>query len=264
MQQHSRAVLVGSALFLVPMVAFNLLLTVLAYNDFDAVDGVLGSRGYVGAESGFTLLALATQSFSAHLVGAYTAVYLVRFQMGGNPTIRMAAVAVLRRLPLLVVTWVVTHWWALLFQWWFVTSDIDGLVLFVLVVPPMASLLSTVVLFTTPVMMAENLKLACVPRAWRLAKPRFAACWAFVLACGLLASLLFVFIAWLPNLAETTGLITFGSYRWVVQGVATQVALLVVVPFIAIATAQLYLQMRVHAEGLDIVLAADRAFAAGT
>lgn len=262
MQQHSRAVLVGSALFLVPMVAFNLLLTVLAYNDFDAVDGVLGSRGYVGVESGFTLLALATQSFSAHIVGAYTAVYLVRFQMGGAPTIRIALAAVLRKLPVLVVTWLVTHWWALLFHWWFVTADTDGTVLFVLVALLVAPLLSAMVLFTTPVLMAERLGVKSVARAWRLAKPRFAAAWGFVVACAVLAFLLFVFIAWLPTLAEATGLITFGSYRWLVQGVAAQVALLVVVPFVAIATAQLYLQVRVHAEGLDLVMAADRAFPA--
>jgi len=37
-------------------------------------------------------------------------------------------------------------------------------------------------------------------------------------------------------------------------------ALLIVIPFIAMATAQLYLQIRVHAEGLDIMVAADRAF----
>jgi hypothetical protein len=47
---------------------------------------------------------------------------------------------------------------------------------------------------------------------------------------------------------------------WLLQGVTSQLALLVVVPFTAIATAQLYLQFRVHAEGLDIVIAADRAF----
>lgn len=262
MQQHSRAVLVGSALFLVPMVAFNLLLTVLAFNDFDAVDGLLGSRGYVGVESGFTLLALVMQSFAAHLVGAYTAVYLVRFQLGGDPTIRRSVATVLRRLPLLVVTWMVTHWWALLLQWWFVRAGTDGLALFALVAPFVASLASAAVLFTTPVVMAENLKLASISRAWRLARPRFAAAWGFVWACGLLASLLFLFIAFLPSLATSTGLITFGSYQWLVQGVASQLALLVVVPFIAIATAQLYLQVRVHAEGLDIVLAADRAFGA--
>jgi hypothetical protein len=137
--------------------------------------------------------------------------------MGGAPTIRIALVAVLRKLPVLVVTWLVTHCWALLFHWWFVTADTDGTVLFVLVALLVAPLLSAMVLFTTPVLMAERLGVKSVGRAWRLAKPRFAAAWGFVVACAVLAFLLFVFIAWLPTLAEATGLITFGSYRWLVQ-----------------------------------------------
>ena len=89
---------------------------------------------------------------------------------------------------------------------------------------------------------------------------RFGAAFGFVVACSVLAVLLFSFIAFLPQLAEATGLVTFGSYMWLVQGVTTQLALLVVIPFTAIATTQLYLQIRVHAEGLDLVVAADRAF----
>jgi len=260
LQRRARAVLVGSALFMVPMVALNLLLSALAFDRFDSIDGLFGDRGYVGIEAGFVFLALSLQSFSAHLIGAYTAVYLVRYQMGGEPTIRQCAWAVVRRLPLLLVTWLLTHWWAMLLAWWIVSVGPSVVVALVWFLPVVTSLLSTCTLLVTPVMMGEKMGLRCIGRAWRLVRPRFGAAFGFVWACGVLAGLLFVFIAFLPSLAETTGLVTFGSYTWLVQGVTSQLALLVAVPFSAIATASLYLQIRVHAEGLDIVLAADKAF----
>lgn len=260
LQRRARDVLVGSALFLVPMVALNLVLAVVAFNRFDSVDGLLGDRGYLGVESGFVLLAVALQSFSAHLIGAYTAAYLVRYQMGGAPRIRDCAIAVLRRLPLLVVTWLLTHWWALLIAWWVIRADAATLAGLVWILPLVASAVSTCVLLVAPVLMTERLGLRSIGRAWRLVRTRYGAAFGFVWACGVLSVLLSLFIAFLPSLAESTGLVTFGSYTWLVQGITSQLALLIVVPFIAIATAQLYLQIRVHAEGLDIAIAADRAF----
>lgn len=260
LQRCARTVLVGSAILMVPMVAVGVLLAVLAFDRFDAVDGLLGDSGYIGAESGFVLLAAALQSFTAHLIGAYAAVFVVRYQMGGSPGIGECVRAVLRRLPLLIATWLVTHWWALLFDLWLINSDRSAQTALIWILPMGASLLSTCVLLVTPVMMGEKLGFAAIPRAWRLVRTRFGAAFGFVWACGVLAVMLFSFIAFLPQLAEATGLITFGSYAWLVQGVTLQLALLIVIPFIAMATAQLYLQIRIHAEGLDIAMAADRAF----
>ena len=87
----------------------NIARLLLAFDRFDALDAVLGDRGYVGAESGFVFLAIALQSFTAHLIGAYTAGYLVRYQMGGSPRVWACVLAVVRHLPLLVVTWLLTH-----------------------------------------------------------------------------------------------------------------------------------------------------------
>jgi hypothetical protein len=245
---------------MVPMVAVGVALSILAFDQFDTVDSVLGDRGYVGVEAGFLMVALALQSLTAHLIGAYTATYLVRYQLGGEPTIRECIGPVLRRLPLLVVTWLLTHWWALLLDLWAINSDAATLAALTWIVPPFAALLSTCVLLVTPVMMGERLAVRAIPRAWRLVRTRFGAAFGFVWACGLLAAVLFLFIAFLPQLAESTGLVTFGSYLWLLQGITSQLAFLIVIPFTAIATAQLYLQIRVHAEGLDIVMAADRAF----
>ncbi len=252
--------IVGSAIFMVPMVGAGVALAILAFDQFDTFDGLLGDRGYVGAESAFVFLALALQSFTAHLIGAYTATYMVRYQLGGAPTIRDCAGPVLRRLPLLLATWALTHWWALLLDLWVINADAATLAVQAWLLPPLAALLSSCVLLVTPVMMGECLGFRAIPRAWRLVRTRFGAAFGFVWACGILAAMIFTFIAFLPQLAESTGLITFGSYMWLVQGVTSQLAFLIVIPFVAIATAQLYLQIRVHAEGLDIVLAADRAF----
>lgn len=260
LQRCARTVLVGSAILMVPMVAVGVLLAVLAFDRFDAVDGLLGDRGYIGAESGFAFLAAALQSFTAHLIGAYAAVFVMRYQMGGSPGIGECVRAVLRRLPLLIVTWLVTHWWALLFDVWLINSDRSALAALIWILPLAASVLSTCFLLVTPVMMGEKLGFAAIPRAWRLVRTRFGAAFGFVWACGVLAVMLFAFIAFLPQLVESTGLITFGSYAWLVQGLTSQLALLIVIPFTAMATAQLYLQIRVHAEGLDIAIAADRAF----
>ena len=260
LQRRARTVLVGSAILMVPMVAVGVLLAVLAFDRFDAVDGLLGDRGYIGAESGFVFLAAALQSFTAHLIGAYAAVFVVRYQMGRSPGIGECVRAVLRRLPLLIATWLLTHWWALLFALWSINADRSTLAALVWILPLSASLLSTCVLLVTPVLMGEKRGFAALPRAWRLVRTRFGAAFGFVWACGVLAMMLFAFIAFLPQLAESTGLITFGSYTWLVQGITSQLALLIVIPFTAMATAQFYLQIRVHAEGLDIALAADRAF----
>jgi hypothetical protein len=264
LQRRARDVIVGSALFMVPMVAVGVLLAIVAFNQFDTFDSLLGDRGYVGAEAGFVFLAIALQSFTAHLIGAYTATYLVRYQLGGEPTIRECAAPVLRRLPLLVVTWLLTHWWALLIDLWLINADDATLVVLAWMLPPFTALFSTCVLLVTPVMMGERLALGAIPRAWRLVRTRFGAAFGFVWACSVLAAMLFMFIAFLPQLAEATGLVTFGGYLWLVQGITSQLAFLIVIPFIAIATAQLYLQIRVHAEGLDIMMAADRAFGSTT
>ncbi len=259
LQQHARTVLLGAAVFMVPMVALNLFLSVLAFNDFSSLDGLFADRGYIGVENTSVFLAIVVESFTAHLIGAYAAVFLVRYQMGGQPTIREGVVAVLRRSPWLVLTWVLTHWWAVVVALGVVNAPTvaAGAIAFVL---PVIALFTALVLVVVPVLMTEGTGARSLGRAVRLVRTRFGAAYGFVLACGLIGGLLFLFISELPYLAESTGLITFGSFGYLVQGVASQLALLVVVPFSALATAQFYVQLRVHAEGIDISMAADRAF----
>ena len=259
LQRRARDVLLGAGLFMLPMVALNLVLSVLAFRHFDSFSGIFAERGYVGVETGAAFMALVVQSFTAHLIGAYAAVYLVRYQLGGDPTIRQCAGVVVRRLPLLLVTWVLTHWWAMLVVLGALSyPGVAALMIMLLV--PIVGLLDTLVVFAVPAMMTERLGVASVRRGYRLARLRFGAVWGFVNLSSLIATVLFLFIGFLPTLAQSTHLITFGPYGWLVQGVALELALLVVVPFSALATAECYLQVRVHAEGIDIAMAADRAF----
>ena len=66
--------LLGTALFMVPVVALGLMLSVIAYNDFERFDGLLDDRGYIGVEIGLVFVAVVLQSFTAHVVGAYAVV----------------------------------------------------------------------------------------------------------------------------------------------------------------------------------------------
>jgi hypothetical protein len=260
-QRRARHIVVGTAVLLVPMVALHLLLTVLAFDQYQQFDSFLGDRGYVGVETGFVLLWLIVQSLTAHLVGAYTAAYLVAYQMGGEPRMGACVRRVIRKSPTLVFTWALTHWPVLLSMWWFATIAPEEVLAVAWVMVPVLAALSAASLVVAPVVVIEQLGVRAIGRAWRLVRNRFGAAFGFVLACAVLGAMLTIFIAFLPTLAELTGFITFGSFGWLVQGVTTQMAGLIVLPFVAIATAQMYLQLRISAEGLDIVIAADRVFA---
>ena len=259
LQQQARIVLLGSGLLMLPMMALNLLFSVLAFTSFSSFDNLLADRGYLGVERGSVFVAIVVQSFTAHLIGAYSAAFLVRFQLGEQPTMGQCLGAVVRRLPMLLLTWMLTHWWAFLIALAVINapSAFVGLLLYVV---PLAAMFSAMVALVTPVLMTEHSGVRCIPRAIRLTRTRFGAVYGFVLTCGLISGSLFVFIADLPSLLEQTQLVTFGSYGYLVQGVTLQLALLVAVPLSALATAQLYLQLRVHAEGIDLSLAAREAF----
>ncbi len=263
-QHRARQVLLGSALLMLPMVALHLLLTVLAFDHYERFDGLLGDRGYIGVETGLVMLGLAIQSLTAHIIGAYTAAYLVPYQMGAEPTIAACLRRVLRKLPLLLLTWSLTHWPPLLVLWGLANGASAETLGALWILAPLMAMVGAATLLVAPVVMTEQRGVRSIGRAWKLTRVRFGAAFSFVIACAVLGSMLSAFIAFLPPLAESTGFITFGSLGWMVQGVTTQMAVLIVVPFVAIATSQMYLHLRVHAEGLDIVIAADRAFGASS
>ena len=258
-QRRARSIILGSAVVMVPMVALGLALSVVAFRDFDSFDSLFRDRGYVGVESGSVFFALVVQSFTAHLLGAVLGTYLVAHQMGGEPSMRSSLASALRRSPTLLLTWFLTHWWVMLVALGAVNEP-SGFAAGGVLLAPILGLFAVPFVVVTPVMMTERLGLRALARSWRLSRQRFGAVYGFVVLCTVLGGALFVFIAELPVLLQATGLVTFGSVGYLVQGVTTQLALLVVLPLVALASAQLYLQLRVHAEGLDLTLAADRAF----
>jgi hypothetical protein len=132
--------------------------------------------------------------------------------------------------------------------------------LLVLLVPAGALAAAFVVVVSPVVMIERRGALVGVRRAVRLAGARFGACLGFVAAAGFVGLALRFGITLLPRLAEATGLVRLGSWGGILEGLAGQLAQLLTIPLIALATVAFYLQLRVHAEGMDLVLAADRAF----
>lgn len=265
LQRRGRDLLLGSAVLMVPMVALYVGLSVLAYRQFDRLQGLVGERSYVGVERGPVMVAVAVQSLTAHLVGAYAALYVVRHQMGGEPRMRTVLAAVGRRLPVLAATWLLMRGVPLLLvALVYLNTGSEAVVGLALLCSPIIALVVAWTLCLAPVVMCEPRGVNPFTRARRLVGARLGAVYAFVWGSTLMSAALFAGISALPALARSTKLVTFGSLGWLVDGLAAQLALLVVLPFSAVATAQMYLQLRVHAEGLDIALAADRAFGAGT
>lgn len=258
-QRRARSVILGAAVVMVPMVALNLALSVAAFRDFDSFDSLFRDTGYVGVESGSVFFTIVVQSFTAHLLGALLATYLVAHQMGGEPRLRSSLAAMVRALPMLFVTWFLPHCWVMLLALGAVNEP-SGFAAGAVLLVPLVWLFTAPFVLVAPVLMIERRGLRSLARSWRLTRQRFGAVLGFMMLCTLLGGALFLFIAELPLLLQATGLVTFGSFGYLVQGVTTQLALLVVLPLVAMATAQLYLQVRVHAEGLDLTMAADRAF----
>lgn len=259
LQRRARHLLLGSAVFLLPMAALQLLASTIAWTRFDDFQGLLGDSGYLGAERGAAALTHLVQSLAAHLVGAYAAAYAVRYQLGGDPRPLPMVGAVLRRTPVLLATWTVSHSWLGLLVLAYLEAELQLFtVLAVLAIPVIVSF-SALTLFVAPVVMVEGVR-GALRRATRLVRGRFGAAYGFVWLNLLIGGVLTFSIALLPRAAEGTGLVVLGDARSVLEGVAAQMALLIVAPFSAVATAQMYLQTRVHAEGLDITLAADAAF----
>ncbi|MEI7547509.1 MAG: hypothetical protein WCK21_05555 [Actinomycetota bacterium] len=261
LQRRARDLLVGAGVLMVPMAGLYVLLSVVAYGQFDRFDNLLGDHGYLGVEKGLGLIAITVQSLTAHIVGAYAAIYVVRYQLGGEPSMWPMLKQVGRRLPVLFALWALQRGVPLLLIGLiYLNNDNAVLVGLGLLFSPFLALISTWTLFVAPVAMCEEAGFGAFRRARRLAKARRGSVYSFVWAAGFVAAVLLGCITSLPGLAGSTKLLTFGHYRWLAEGLAAQLALLVVMPFSGAATAQMYLQTRVHGEGLDIALSADRAF----
>lgn len=265
LQRRMRDVLLGSAVILVPAVGLNLWMTVVAFDRFDTDDALLptfssGTTG-TGIEDVATWMAIWFVSFVTAIVGYFTAQILLGERFGTMVTLRQALLATLKRLPALAWLWLLTHWWVPVFSLVIVTSqeaDIGGLIFFYGL---FALFASTFTLLAVPAMAGEQIgPFAAAKRAFRLARLRFGPCLWFLVLASVLATAFLTGLATLAPLLEVTGFVTFGGAAWLVQGILVQIGVLVTVPLVALASAQMYIEVRLDAEGLDLIVDADAAF----
>lgn len=265
LQRRMRDVMLGSALILVPAVGLNLWMTVVAFDRFDSDDALLptfsGDTTGTGVEDVSAWMAVWFVSLVTTLVGFFAARILIGDRFGTRVSLREAGVATFKRSPALAWLWLLTHWWVPLFSLVIVTSNEDDVGGLVVMYGLFALFASTFTLLAVPVMAGERIgAFSAAKRAFRLARLRFGACMLFLVLATVLASAFLVGLATLAPLLEVTGFITFGGATWLVQGILVQLGVLVVVPLVALATAQMYLEVRLDAEGLDLVIDADAAF----
>lgn len=267
---HTRSMLLGGAAFLVPVVAMSVGVSALAFDRFESLsDAVVsvpeligGVEAATGVETVLAYLGIVFTALAAALVGGLATTVSLAHARGERPTTRSALGGTVRRGPALLGAWVVGHSWVLFVALLVTTVRGDALAGWMLLAAPAGGLLAVFTLFVSPVVVAERLgPVAAVTRSARLVRSRFGVAVGLFTATVVLGGGLRLGIATLPRLASETGLVTFGPYGWLAEGIAGQLAQLVAVPFVALATAQGYLQVRMHAEGLDLAVAADTVFA---
>lgn len=263
LQRRGGDVLVGAAVLLLPIVALNVWTTVLAFDR----DGATTLRAFGGDEVGSgiedvaAVLVVLCASLAAAVVGFFAATIAVADRFRTHVTLASALRTTVRRAPVVVIAWAAGHWWVPFLATWSLASPSSSLAERLVLVLPLAACAASVTLLVIPVMVAERAgPWRSMRRAWRLARLRFGAAFGFVVTSTAIGGALFAGIAALPALLEATGFLTFGGYTWLAQGLAAQLAMLVVVPLVALATTELYLEIRLDAEGMDIALDADLAF----
>lgn len=198
-----------------------------------------GSSTVEGAELGLTFVLLALESIPPAFVGAGLAVLVTAWCAGRT----LAVGDVLRRLggvaPALIGAFLVSH---LAIGVGFVACVLPGTVLMVLFVLAM------------PVAAVERVgPLAALGRSASLVGKRF---WrsAGVVALSVAGS--FVLDLSLTFVPTVVALFVPEAWGWVVLGVGSSLASMLVTPVVAAATVLLYLDLRFRQEGLDLELRA--------
>ena len=263
LQRRGRDLLVGSSVLLLPVVALNLWATSQAFDRTGSttLTAFGGDDVGTGLEDVAAMLAVVCASLAAAVVGCFAAIVLLADRFGHPAGLRPALAGTMRRLPTVLIAWAIGHIWVPFLATWSLSgsSGDAGARLFLVIAP--ALFFTSATLLVVPALVGERLgPFAALRRSWRLTRLRTGSALGFVCTSTLVGGLLLAGITYLPALAEVSGFLTFGDYLWLVQGIASQLGVIIVVPLIALATAHLYLLLRVDAEGLDIALDADAAF----
>jgi hypothetical protein len=140
------------------------------------------------------------------------------------------------------------RWWPLVASWFLVhVAEAIGAVL--VVVPGVMAMV--LFLVTAPVVAAEGVgPVRAVRRSWSLVRPRFGPTFGCALLIAIVDGVLQVGLT-------SIGLVFVGvDWAWVPRAVLESAAAVVTTPFVAAATALVYIDLRVRVEGLDIELGA--------
>ncbi len=264
-QRRLRDVLVGAAAILAPALVLNVAVGLFIFNRVDPNDPSLPSffreNASTGVEDMAVFAAIVLESFVTAVVGYFCAQILIGERFRAPVTMGRALLRTLKRTPAIFAAWLITHWWFVLGVVLIVAADREaagGLIFLFVFVAWFSSAASLLVI---PVMVGEGRgPFAAAKRNFALIKLRYGVCLIFVLVATLLASLLLLGIGTLMPALQSLGFVTFGDANGVVQGVMVQIAVLFVVPLIALGTAQVYLEIRLAGEGLDLMIDTDNAF----
>jgi len=257
--------MVGSTVILVPAVALNVWVLIVGDDRLDpndtAVPSFLSDDTGSGIEDVATWSSIVFASFVTAVVGYFAAQILLGERFRSPVSMSRALARTGRRLPSIAAAWALTHWWFPIMVLIVVSAEADLVGVWIFLFVFVAWFSSAAALLVIPAMVGERLgPFAGAKRNWRLVKLRYGVCVLFVLAATMLSVLLLFGIATLVPLLDQYGFLALGDATWVVQSVMVQIAVLVVVPLIALGTAQVYLEIRLDGEGLDLQIDADSAF----
>jgi hypothetical protein len=268
-QRHARTLVIGSAVFIVPVVVLNVVAATLAYDRFNSLQDTVvsipelvgGADATTGVETLLLFLGIYLSGLAVALCGALAAEVVTRHRLGELTTLPGSLRAVGRRVPALAVGWFAGHIWVLGLSPILVLASTTASAWTVALLSPLLFVLVALTLYVSPVIMVERVgPFAAIARSYRLARLRFGTTCGLVLVSGLVGLWIRFGITWLPRLMESTGLIAFGRFGWLVEGVAGQLGMLLAVPVVAAATAWAYLEVRLSGEGLDLSMEANALF----
>lgn len=263
LRDRTRVVALGSLALLTPLLIIGTWAGYVAADRVDRNGAILpqfaGEGGFDGFEGRLYAAAAVLGSLSAAVVGAYCAAVLIGDRFGHPVSISWALRRTRRVAGTVVVAWLVTHWWQCLLALWVFAGTADSAIGRGFVALSVGWWASTVTLFVAPLAIAEQTPIRrVIGRAWELARSQFGAALGFVICSAAFGALFTMGLGALPLVVASFGVVPPGL-AIAAQSLAT-VGVIGAAILSGLATAQLYLGVRLRTEALDIVLDAADAF----
>jgi len=256
-RRNARVAVIGSGLLLAPATVASVVTAHGLADRFATADSVVGplrpifgSRVSADATRVSEIVALVVGSLCVALIGGFMGELVLLERYGRPVALGPLLRGLLRRSPRLIGGWLLGHGLLVLVLLAVAADQTLGIVAALLGAIPV--LLS---LYVSPVIVGEQ---ASVSGAWRrsqrLVRQRYDAAIAFALTSAFVGLWLRGWLAGLPALAQATGLVSFGSMRWLAEGVAAQLGVMIGAPIVAAATMLSFIDARVRLEGVDLLV----------